>query len=811
MIYLILTSLYNVLLDSKLARRFRIILTKKLLDYFIGSSDLGIRFLAIFCKSCLHVVMSQSEINELSLQPVEVGMILQCLNGVQNFFGGQKELILTITNLSKSPSVRKVFIDGGVFDTLKAQVVESDPMKSSPFLTALLNFIDEPEVFQIQQPSNDPIKTRMTSDPSFVSLILDSKSNASKVLQLLLFPPNDSVSIDNIEVLYGMKRYRDCFASCEQFLKSHQDTDSVLTIRKCKLYKAKSMYYEYQCDLLKKIESSDAMPSFEHLEAMKAFCKNQIVPVIKILAFLCNEESSHGDSTEHLLMHSDDELHNMLDKALLDILVYNKSNQVSICLLCHKKAKKQLVHSHYIPKSILVEFVKVMGLEPGARVFLSANNWQYRSAGQATFSMLCRHCDGVILSEDEKLFKEKFFCSVYDLPMKSNIHMLAHSLAYGQYLYKFAAGLFFRNAAPLYSGIYAEIGDVLDLQALMESCRKTIFNLPCTSEQSKFYLLFLPLKLPPEVPQLAGWDKFAVMNCSQYGAYKLLRPGEPNLPKTIYCFMVKIGVLVFLVSLDLDLDKDLLATCPECQILNGDGVFNIPDNENRLHCIPRKLWWSLVGWAKLEINQSLSALSVIKPPVEISDRPPAGYLILSDVIHSEKASPVTANLLPPGFELNFERKNVLPDKVIVVPDNHDVLLHYSFKTTSGSQGYAILGRKKQVNDASNSKGIKKPVYSVIASPYILLFVEDAKKKLSLKTGFMIDEATLAVTGTLPGIPKDSLEIKDFIDTIPEIISSLLCGKGFRSLKSLLFWQDVLDNISRNRTEDEKKYVMLKVL
>ena len=84
-----------------------------------------------------------------------------------------------------------------------------------------------------------------------------------------------------------------------------------------------------------------------------------------------------------------------------------------------------------------------------------------------------------------------------------------------------------------------------------------------------------------------------------------------------------------------------------------------------------------VGWAKLEINQSLSALSVIKPPVEISDRPPAGYLILSDVIHSEKASPVTANLLPPGFELNFERKNVHPDKVIVVPDNHDVLLHYA--------------------------------------------------------------------------------------------------------------------------------------
>ena len=107
------------------------------------------------------------------------------------------------------------------------------------------------------------------------------------------------------------------------------------------------------------------------------------------------------------------------------------------------------------------------------------------------------------------------------------------------------------------------------------------------------------------------------MTNSPYSAYKLLQPGEPMVPKRLYCFMVKIGIMVFVTSLDEELDAELEKICPFSQIqfsnedTTHDFIMHIPEDQERGKYIPQKLWWSFLGWAKKEINASFSvALSV---------------------------------------------------------------------------------------------------------------------------------------------------------------------------------------------------------
>ena len=40
---------------------------------------------------------------------------------------------------------------------------------------------------------------------------------------------------------------------------------------------------------------------------------------------------------------------------------------------------------------------------------------------------------------------------------------------------------------------------------------------------------------------------------------------------------------------------------------------------------------------------------------------------------------------------------------------------------------------------------------------------------------------------------DSLELKELIEQVPDIVHDMLRAKGFRSLKSLLFWQQSFTN------------------
>ena len=79
-----------------------------------------------------------------------------------------------------------------------------------------------------------------------------------------------------------------------------------------------------------------------------------------------------------------------------------------------------------------------------------------------------------------------------------------------------------------------------------------------------------------------------------------------------------------------------------------------------------------------------------------------------------------------------------------------------------------------------------------------------RRKLHIKIGFSLHENELKIKDTFPGVPaamKESVELKEFVEQIPDKLCAILRAKGFRSLKSLLYWQELLTLFNNN--EDTK--------
>ena len=576
------------------------------------------------------------------------------------------------------------------------------------------------------------------------------------------------------------------------------------------------MYQEYNRELPELIEKCNTSTGFEYKNMMHNFCQKRILEVIQILTPLVNHYKKDKESDvqcSFVLEDKYDEMVTMLDKALLDYLIFNMT-EVRTCVLCHSVVDK-LVHSHYIPKSIIQEFEKAMGIDQGKRIYVFSpsghpSSWNFKSAGQLTFSMLCKTCDCTILSQDENNFKKYIFDIVYASGNPDSVKLM-HTIPYDLYLLRFAAGLLFRCIAPLYSQVSAEIGNFKELHQMMQVCQSIVLEPAIVQSRCiKIFLLALPSNTPKPLIT-PGWDKFVAASLSPYLAYKLFLPGKVMLPKRLLCCMVKIGVLLFVTSFDHDLEIQLLRCCSHSLISSGisdSKILYIPNEEVRATCIPEKLWWSLVGWAKKEVNTSLSTVLSVVP--QSADRLTHSSQVASSVLASvhessdprqDKASgleTIVANMLPPGFSLNFNEHNTLPEKVIELPAGHTVLLHQPFQTSKRAECFAVLGKLKEDTNTQGKTKATQPAYSWLLKPYILIYLRQAGRdnKSVLKVGFYINETEYNVEGALPGCPPKMIEsphLQEIIIQVPGIIHSLLRCKGFLSLKSLLFWYESVRN------------------
>lgn len=180
-----LTTLYNVALNPELAKHFRIVITKELLVFFASKKDdAEICFLAKFIRSCLYMLLSRSEMNQVCISLKEADMLAQCLEGRDPFFAGYDNLVTTIRNLALLPKNRKIFFDTGIISTLKELALKNEV---NGIFYALLNMISESDAHgETFAHTDDAIRALLTSDSSFMELLCGSNKEVCRGLNLLL-------------------------------------------------------------------------------------------------------------------------------------------------------------------------------------------------------------------------------------------------------------------------------------------------------------------------------------------------------------------------------------------------------------------------------------------------------------------------------------------------------------------------------------------------------------------------------------------------------------------------------------------------
>lgn len=188
--YTALTTFYNVALNPELAKQFRIAITKELLDFFMSKADdAGSCILAKFVRSCLYMLLSRSEMNQVSVTSKEAHMLALCLKGRDPFFGGYDNLITTVGNLALVPKNRKIFLDADIIGILKELALQNASPAPNGIFYAFLNMISSSDTQSEEFAHTDSaIRALLVSDSSFMMLLCGSKEEICRGLNLLLCP-----------------------------------------------------------------------------------------------------------------------------------------------------------------------------------------------------------------------------------------------------------------------------------------------------------------------------------------------------------------------------------------------------------------------------------------------------------------------------------------------------------------------------------------------------------------------------------------------------------------------------------------------
>ena len=164
----------------------------------MSSGDVETRCLAKFSMSCMHMLLSKSEISQISIDSDEAEMMAKYLKGIDPFFGDHGNLVTTIENLSHSPNNWQVFVDVGIVHSLIELALSETGSSRDCVLGALLNMIPEPEidslkqqpfkkVFQVDNLSS-PATLLLKTMPGFMKLINTLSVTECKAIHLLLSP-----------------------------------------------------------------------------------------------------------------------------------------------------------------------------------------------------------------------------------------------------------------------------------------------------------------------------------------------------------------------------------------------------------------------------------------------------------------------------------------------------------------------------------------------------------------------------------------------------------------------------------------------
>ena len=558
----------------------------------------------------------------------------------------------------------------------------------------------------------------------------------------------------------------------------------------------------------------------EHLEKHASTMSSQI--------FFSTHASCFGEKCKQAVMIFgrlldkgvlDGEGSEMLDIAMQDIIVEtNKLYECQRCYLCRRNlatrqpprededsttsaamcasSKEKLISSHLFPKAMLDRFASSVPVPKNKRIFDTLNpglSSQFtgdhpQSAKESSYYMLCHSCEDLLSQQGENWFLTNFFDKLYD---KSNpgISQDKQVIPYTSKLYLFCAGIIFRT---LTWGWNSYLNSDECYQLLIQ-CRSCLLNHSSLSEVPKkpdIYLLISPLTASLEDLKSGFMNQALSGTCTSNVACIDLESGlvSPKNSLKVHFLLIHMGMVNILVKFSPSSAVDIATKF----LVNPDGgEYHVSSDHNRKADLPKGVWASFEHMAK-DFEESWYAHQnkpylLIEKQQKIAPDPDRAdsFGILSGILQElslQRLGPnptissneiKVVNLLPELFHVHSKQ---FSDK-LVLPENHMLLLHHTFKSDTGGTTLFI---------AVGSTGI----FST-DKPYVVWhnFVP------GLHTNFAFFFSTDDLTGTellssnkekFFAVNPDTSLLMIMKEEAPKLLKVLLQMKGFYSMKSLLY-------------------------
>ena len=477
---------------------------------------------------------------------------------------------------------------------------------------------------------------------------------------------------------FQYQKYLDCIDSANRIQTMSGSSLNKIVVNEARLLKGKSLFYTYQREqnLFRKYRGSLSVKEAENL---KQQCYQKTRECIIILGSLydCGDLDEEGSK--------------LLDFAMIDYMrETNCLNSCRRCLLCRNKAV--LRRSHLFSKFILKGIAEDLVVEGDHKVFIPMiGKAVKKSFGEVTFWMLCSSCEEKLCQNGEQQFAEQIHKRVCIDRQVVQSELL---LPYGNWLYDFCVGIFFRGLAISDElGIFnAELG----LYELFVGCRQHLVSLsvkqPASRMEEPLKTNTLSESQNAYPPNNVALDKIAI----SFFVNPLVNASRSSLQLSCLNWVLKApAIFVSPITLDTAIlshaDEQLFflvhfdclniliqwqplpsANAPALPtVMAHGGKLIIPDECQRWQIIPSGIWklFSALCKANDDFNRlSKSEMGSGMHQKVALNKPGFVYPPKTTIFLDE---PFTVLCLPTTFSVITSKNN---EVVIKVPQDHHVLM-----------------------------------------------------------------------------------------------------------------------------------------
>ena len=540
------------------------------------------------------------------------------------------------------------------------------------------------------------------------------------------------------------------------------------------LFLAKSVFHIYrrQAFQLQEVKDTQKVQSGKNYQVLHQECYKS---ARKVIDLLCSALDGG---------FIDDEGSKMLDIAMIDYSrETNKLHECKRCLLCLKTAK--LCRSHIFPRGILERFCASMTTpEKSKKNITHFRQGKLTSPKVLTTFLLCEDCETILSQGGEVHFSSKFVDKIYN-PCDPKSPSLEHIITYEGWLYHFCVGLIFRGLGQFFPHNYSNTNDVYSL--FVQSRKYLLGTLSAKSTLPLIAILINPNEIAPEsAKSVAGFMNFSLNYPLIESSSSLPLDGiMPATPEKIYYFLVHFGIINVISLVDSSQEVHLSS---QCIIQPGGGVLHIPESEERNEIIPKGVWTMFEQRAvEIEtehVRMSLSRLkwqdNVLTEPakeiVEVFGFMPSFEKDIKDFSNTLRPASVagvekTLDFLPEGFQVIHRAQH----NSVLLPEGHQLLLHYTFTTGHGSGESVFL-----------AVGTNRPFS--LNKPYIIY--NFYRPGLQMHAAFFVNHKSFVAEEFLPEKDprirlNDVPHIIQFRERVPNVLPQIILSKGISNFSSLL--------------------------